>query len=166
MNRLTNVFCEELDLTRKYEQLKHDHKPRGLWYSLGTDWVEWCEGNMEDWVRPYYVEIEIDESKMLIIDSAEKIIELTPLYQVPIYPGASIYNWDWEKLKKDYAGIEIRNYYALKWGQDRRELWKVMWLMGWDVDSGCIWDLSIVKSQKSFKCEKYNEIKKDESTID
>jgi len=49
---------------------------------------------------------------------------------------------DWEKISRQYSGIEINPYL---W---RRRLQGGMWYYGWDCASGCVWNESAIKEVK------------------
>jgi hypothetical protein len=52
---------------------------------------------------------------------------------------------NWKKVSLYYSGIEIRNYHQLKY-QSYPLDYKRLWMYGWDVNGGCIWDLSVINS--------------------
>ena len=49
-------------------------------------------------------------------------------------------------VAKDYKGIEIPNYKSVNYYK---------WMNGWDINSGCIWDLTTIKNYKVNDCEIY-----------
>ena len=142
--RTHNTIVSELDLTRKYARqgaAKFPLKPVGLWYGIDDEWLEWCKGNMEDWVRPNDFEIEIRESRICLLDTYAKITAFSHGYRTKQYGITQI---DWEGVTKNYSGIEINPYdcYDLRFHLD------FMWYYGWDCASGCIWDLSVIEEVK------------------
>lgn len=143
MKRIINTHSKEIDLTRTYAQ-GHDIKPKGLWYGIDNEWLDWCEGNMEEWIKNEIIELDVDLSKMLILETPDQLKAFSDKYSYEIIPHSTIKYIDWAKIAQDYSGIEIRNYYDLKY-YDQFMRWEV-WFMAWDVSSGCIWDLSIIKS--------------------
>lgn len=172
IKRIINTHSTELDLNREYilSDITHEGiKPTGLWYALGNEWIDWCEGNMnEEWIRPSIIEIELLMNKVLIVETIEDVENLIKKYSKELFPGSSLFNIDWEALASEYSGIEIRNYNHLKWGR-RKDIFKSkteyriddLWLSAWDVSSGCIWDLSIIKSHKCYSLQQFkNENKK------
>lgn len=149
MKRLVNTNSLSLDLTRTYKQREFDFKPNGLWYSLDTEWMEWCEGNMRGWMRDHVIDFEVDLSKVLVLETPEHVIAFIDKYGIPLYSGTDMFGINWHRVISEYAGIEIRNYHKIKRSRkiDFREYWmKTMWFSAWDVSSGCMWDLSIIKS--------------------
>lgn len=118
-------------------------KPHGLWYSIGDEWEEWCTGNMPEWLdrMEYCHELHIDKSKILVINSASDLLRFKHKYRcmhMDLWLGIN-----WAKVAQDYSGIEIQNYHTLKRMEDY--LWNDIWIYGWDINSGCIWDFTIVK---------------------
>jgi len=135
---------------------KVDMKPKGLWYGFGNEWIDWVRGNMPDWEGNHVYHIIFPESKnVLKIKSVHEIMEFTKGYLSDINkvggysPGGIGYAhaygikhmtmyMDWPKVAKKYDGIEIYPYLH----NVRHEL---MWYYGWDVASGCVWNLSNVE---------------------
>lgn len=115
-------------------------KPSGLWYAVGTEWIDWVETEMPKWLGDKFYKIETTE-QVLKIDAQYKFNEFVRKYGV-----ASKFSYDpkhmdidWAKVAKDYAGIEIAPYRHSM----RHEY---IWYYGWDVASGCIWNKSGIKS--------------------
>lgn len=110
---------------------KSGPKPFGLWYGIGTSWIDWVKDEMPDWDYDNVFEIVIDESKILKISKFNELIEFTNEY-IDNNEMLSNYFINWNKLSKKYSGIEISPY-----------IWegrmKFIWYYGWDVASGCIW---------------------------
>ena len=146
MNRIVNTDSTHLDLTMKYQKEGKNGigKPHGLWYSIDREWLDWCKGNMDQWIKPYNIKLKIDESKMLIIETLDQLEAFCKKYEQKVTYSEHITEVNWEKVKKDYSGIEIRNYHKLKWNGDVWVWNYTIWFCGWDVSSGCIWDLSII----------------------
>ena len=122
-----------------------NYKPMGLWYAIGTEWIDWVESEMPDWIGDKFYKLETT-SKVLKVDTPQKFQALikeygtyTPLLRYDPNPKRDN-RIDWLKIANaGYAGIEIapyRNEYRLEY----------MWYYGWDVASGCIWDKSGIKS--------------------
>lgn len=109
------------------------YKPNGLWYSMGSEWDDWCEGNMpHQRERPYLYGVEVDLSRILLIDNAAKMREFHRKYSVFPRGVFDSIHISWEKVAEDYDGIEISPYF---W-EFRMEF---DWYYTWDVASGCIW---------------------------
>lgn len=118
------------------------YKPKGLWYAIGTEWLDWVESEMPDWAGDKFYKIEIT-NKVLQIDDKEKFVEFNKRYvegNEEVSPrrrreGAP----NWPLLAMHYSGVEIAPYqYEFRYSH--------MWYYGWDVASGCIWDKSGIKS--------------------
>lgn len=121
-----------------FHNQKKDMKPKGLWYDIDSSWLEWCKGNT-DWTYKNHFELEIDESKILLIDTKQKLIDFDREYSVKIHETINLNYIDWESVEKKYSGIEISPY-----RYDCR--FSLFWYYGFDVASGCIWDFDCLKS--------------------
>jgi hypothetical protein len=106
-------------------------KPLGLWYGIGTSWIDWVKEEMPQWDYNNVFEILIDESKILKITDFNELMEFTNEY-LDNNEILSNYYINWNEVSKKYSGIEISPY-----------IWegrmKFLWYYGWDVASGCIW---------------------------
>ena len=150
MKRVVNTPHKELLLNYSYQKnTSYNLKPNGLWYAIGTEWIEWCESEMPHWVHPYCIEIEIDQNKILLIQTLTDLKKF--IIEYSSNPIDSFYTIDWKKLSNECSGIEINNYYTLKWRLMNLDIGKGIWLSSWDVSSGCIWDLSIIKNWKCYE---------------
>jgi hypothetical protein len=87
--------------------------------------------------------------KMIVLDNPGKVISL---YRDNKNPADNpLTDMDWQKVKEKYAGIEIINYDDLYPGPGFFDgsddyFYCSWWLSRWSINSGCIWDLSIIKS--------------------
>lgn len=152
MKRIHNANDLTLDLQRNYTQ-EIKAKPRGLWYAIDHEWLRWCAGEMPHWVKKYAHSLDVDTKDILIISDVSELYKFHKKY----YKEWGI---RWDKIAGEYKGIEIQNYYHLK--NETRYGTDFLWLYGWDVPSGCIWDLSIVNDIHSeptpneyFTCDDY-----------
>lgn len=128
-------------------------KPRGFWYSCGDSWIEWMSWEMPDWLNSvkYLYELDIDYSKMLVIDTEEKLILFDKMQQdrtkrhndVNSYTDKMGGFWgiDWKPIMQNYYGIEICPYQS-------SQRHSINWYYTWDVASGCIWNAKAIKSVK------------------
>lgn len=158
MKRVINTSRKKLDLALTYKQdEKYEFKPKGLWYSIDGEWLEWCEGNMPHWVKPRNIEIELDESKIIIIETAKQLRDFEERFGYDMISpikgitACRLMQVRWSKVAECYSGIEIRNYHKIKWSGDLN--WST-WFYGWDISGGCIWDLSIINSYCLIKTKK------------
>jgi hypothetical protein len=95
-------------------------------------------------VGEYFHSVDIGKSYVLVLHDVCEMIEFYKKYSSDRSPYSGLGefgNWiDWKKVAKDYCGIEIPRY-----------LWSCRmshsWYYGWDVASGCIWDLKHVSMQ-------------------
>lgn len=115
-------------------------KPKGLWYGIGTSWVDWLEGegysfSSKDWGGKYIYKLKL-AGGVLRIKSARELDQFTEEYEAESRFGGDQFI-DWREVAKKYKGIEIAPYQA-----SRRS--RYMWYCGWDVASGCIWNASAI----------------------
>ena len=117
-------------------------KPRGLWYSCGSSWDDWCRWEAPEWITrsPYVYRIEVNLSRMLVIRTAEDFEDFESKYMVG-HQGMSMI--DWGAVERDYDGIEICPYLS--------RFRYVDWYYGWDVASGCIWGSGAFKSVEAIE---------------
>jgi len=108
-------------------------KPRGLWYGIGTSWIDWVRSEMSEWEDEHVFKIDVNESEMLMIHTLEDLHSFTNKYG----GGDGLIHWD--VVANEYGGIEISPY---MWParMDRR----TSWYYSWDVASGCIWNKEVV----------------------
>lgn len=130
---------------RKYK-MEIGPKPNGLWYGIGTSWIDWVRSEMPGMERDYVYLLEVDESKMKIIKNYEELVEFENEYREYNLPGTKLAYIDWRRVSEKYGGIEIAPY-----------IWKArnthFWYYGWDVASGCIWEDSVIKYSKKLYSE-------------
>jgi hypothetical protein len=112
-------------------------KPTGLWYAIGTDWIDWVRSEMPAWEQDHLFKVETT-SKVIVLKSPadckkfEEKFGYEDKYYKREYWGLLI---DWELVAKKYAGVELFNY------NDHA----FHWTYGWDIRSGCIWNKSGIK---------------------
>ena len=119
-------------------------KPRGLWYAIGTDWIDWVRNNAPEWETDHAFKLELDDSKILHLGKDMSYAEFEQLFGADFFPSnygdyKSASNIKWWKVKAydggKYSGIEIKD----PWGDIGS------WLRTWDISSGCIWRADAVK---------------------
>jgi hypothetical protein len=115
-------------------------KPRGLWYATGSEWLKYVKYEYQDKMSEYnkIIKLNLDLSRMLIIDTPEKFLAFEQKYVPTINTEELLDRVLWDEVAKQYAGVEISPYFS-KFRFHR-------WYYSWDVASGCIWDFSIIKS--------------------
>ena len=127
----------ELDKNRNYSD-KYDNdsggvhvKAYGLWLSVNDAWKQWAESSNFPVGKIKY-KVEIEEEKVLILDTKEKVAEFNKKY--------SENGWiDWIRVSNEFSGIVFNPYfYKLRF--------VYLWYSGIDVPSACIWNLSNIKS--------------------
>lgn len=125
-------------IPRNVEQ-DYGFKPVGLWYSKGTEWIDWCRKHMPEWERKNVFELDLNDYNVLIIGRDMNQREFEDEYGIAskrfMYKDRPIIEYiDWAKVSEDYYGIEIDK----PWGPIGH------WLRGWDVSSGCIWNKNAI----------------------
>ena len=148
---MTNA--DQLDLNKSYYGNKQRNlsKPNGLWYSWNNEWLDWCTSEMPDWKKPWLFYLYPILDDVLIISNTSELIQFQKDYAYKNY-DVSAFMIKWKLVAKDYKGIEIRNYHSLKWNDyTQSRFMEYIWLAGWDVSGGCIWDLSIIKKVRRYK---------------
>lgn len=129
---------------RKYQQTV-DHKPSGFWLSSQgclSSWDSWCKRECFNLrglkVKKHYT---VEMNNVLQILNEKQMHDFVKEYGVSPY-GSSIkyYLIDWAKVSEKYSGIYIPYNYKLRF--------EYSFYYAWDVDSVCIWDLSILKNKK------------------
>ncbi len=140
--RIHNTNCITLINSKHYLQ-NGNFKPNGLWYGIDNEWLDWCYSEMPHWIKKYLFKLDIDTTNILIISNKDELDRFCKVYERIIFDKLVEINW--EKVRNDYKGIEITNYYNLKWNNNL-SFQSLTWFCSWDVSGGCIWDLRALKS--------------------
>lgn len=147
----------------KVEQQKVGHKPKGLWYACGDEWVRWTKQERPEWWEEYRYayEVDVNPKEMLVIRTVKQLDAFNKKYgEREVYdPDArgradddlaglregrgrlapDIFEWiDWTRVTREYGGIEICPFQDL-----RRTMWT--WYHDWDVASGCVWSSAAIR---------------------
>lgn len=115
-------------------------KPEGLWFSFGTEWIDFVERSLftreeaSDMLQHIY-DIKTNDSKILTIGMENESLFLETY---GVENDSDIMYVDWKKVASDWSGVEI-----LINPRELNERW--LWST-WDIPSGCIWDISGIKS--------------------
>lgn len=120
----------------EYEYQNVSDKPRGFWWSCGTSWLDWCEG--EDFsVGGYVYSLDIDYSCILQITNLKQFDKFHSDFGhafpwIPESVRTPFINW--VAVAEKYDGIEISPYLY------RRRLDNnAAWYYSWDCASGVTW---------------------------
>lgn len=152
--KLTNDM--RIHMSKKPFELEHrtytqkiDVKPQGFWYGFGSEWIDWCRAEMPDWVGKYVYSVDIGNANVFKINDNHNLSKFGRLWRGYLHPEiqeermlVSMINWKEFVQEEKYDGIEInphQNY------QDEKRGYLHMWYYGWDVASGCVWNLNGVK---------------------
>lgn len=116
-------------------------KPFGLWYGLGTSWIDYLEdGFTHPWGKYRSVfKLSLDKTALLCLDSPSALLAFEKKY-LCVVPSTGFEIIDWLSVSKDYLGVELSPY------QPSPSL--MAWCNKWDVPSGCIWDTRAIASSE------------------
>ena len=134
----------ELEVGYRYSSNIGLGKPSGLWVSDDDEepnWKSWALA--EDFNLPelkYCYRIELcKNANILKLTTQNAIRRFTYKFGNVNHPIEKYLDIDWNKVRTIYQGIIITPYQ-----------WKLrhtfLWYYGWDCASGCIWDISTVKT--------------------
>ena len=121
-------------------------KPNGLWYGCDDSWIQYVnepDNEMKSFKkgRSHLYTLELNyttiqtpnNSAVCKIDNDDDFEQFLELYG-----GDGRYSSpDWNRFSKDFGGVE---FCPLPTGP--------MWIRGYDVDSGCIWNGGAIKSSE------------------
>jgi hypothetical protein len=117
-------------------------KPSGFWYGFGSEWLDWTRSEMPHWTGKYIYSVDIGSSKVLRIKTHMELMMFHRKYSITKFKDVPEDFDDkgisWHKVSQEYDGIEISPY-------QYEARMQYMWYYGWDVASGCIWNLKNVK---------------------
>jgi len=108
-------------------------KPNGFWYGFGKEWISWAKSNMPDWAGKYIYTVEVPNN-VLKITSYDELLQFNEEYK------ANQFQIDWKRVVSKFDGIEIVPYQ-----QKAKMNIDLIWYYGWDIASGCIWNLQNLK---------------------
>ena len=122
----------------KNPKINTNFKPvKALWLSCNNNWVNWKKREGLNFNYKYKYTFNIDKSKLIILKTYKDIDEFTIKYksnkQITI-SGKKHYIIDWNKVKKDYSGIFLKNANIKK----ARE--NFIWYYSFDVCSVALWN--------------------------
>jgi hypothetical protein len=143
---------DQFDPSWKYDQTKGLIKPRGLWWSCGLAWEEWCADNQPEWLTEDRWEIILPDhlnikrfSSMTEWLVFEKEYGKESSFSNPesLMYFADWYFADWPRVAEHFDGLEWPTY-------DRSECFTspFSFSVAWsaiDVPSGVVWNLEGVK---------------------
>lgn len=149
LNIMTSIWYHDtienhIDLERKYYQ-RDGMKPEGLWLtriiegSSLSEWEKWCnDRSFRQGCFANRFNIDFSWDKILNLDSDygrddfERIKKMEQNSLSLVYQIVGDYDpgvYDWKLISQYYSGI----YYPYQ---------KDFYLLGWDLPSVCLWDLS------------------------
>jgi hypothetical protein len=139
-------------------------KPRGLWFAVGDEWLQFMKKN-GFWMNKYnyLYEIEVDMEKLYSIhnlsslQSFSKNYATNSKYVLDIEGVLTTTNIDWNKFTKEnkYSGVIINpNFKKIYWKHLHKlhhveTFFKnIEWYVTWDVASGAVWNSNCVQNLK------------------
>ena len=125
-------------------------KPNGLWYSFGTQWLDWCEEQQPEWIMKNTFKLEIKYCNILKITNIEEFVNFEETYSFTVERYKSI---KWHGVMIAYDGIEIYDKNNFKRLPVKTNNYH--WYNTWDIGSGCIWKNCNVAAIKPKKVKNY-----------
>tara|TARA_R100001082_G_C4363682_1_gene160711 strand:+ start:507 stop:1088 length:582 start_codon:yes stop_codon:yes gene_type:complete len=126
-----------------------NEKPQGLWYALGSDWIDWLEGEMPLASNKYNYVYEIHlTGNILKLKTKQDHIDFYNKYAEDAVGTRYTYNRkkiNWKRVASEYDGIEVM---GKDFHYDSLDDKSLEWLSGWDVNGGVIWNLSAFRQGK------------------
>lgn len=132
-----HMSCGPVEALHNVSQSMPGPKPDGFWYGFGFSWVSWIDSEMPDWRCDHFYEVILAPgARVLKIKGVYAFDDFDRKYRAGAAGSLNRYI-DWRAVARDYQGIEINPYlWARRLSSD--------WYYGWDVASGCIWDISAI----------------------
>lgn len=127
------VMAKQTILPLKFPVLQYNKgpKPRGLWYAIGTSWIDWVRNEMPDWEGDYIYKLQLNSNNILFLKTYDDLVSFTQKYSDE--QSLDTTNINWERVSNEYSGIEINPYQS-------KARYDILWYYGWDIASGCIWN--------------------------
>jgi hypothetical protein len=161
-DRIINTDVEEIVLKEinEDEMISGGFKPKGLWYSFGTQWLSLCKdetyGSGLEILKNNF-KLTINECNILKIKNVKEFNDFERKYRYEYGYGI-----DWKKVYKAYDGIEIYNENNFQYLFDKK---RNKWYDTWDIGSGCIWKNCKITTEKIViedeDIEKYGDIREE-----
>lgn len=107
----------------------YSHKPRGLWYAPGREWIDWMRYEMPNWLNNVnYVYRIVPSGTVLKLQTSQEVRDFHNKFKSR--DGQEI---NWGAVTEEYDGVEIIPY------QPDLRYSNIGWYYTWDLASGCIW---------------------------
>lgn len=169
-------------------QPTNNHKPDGLWFGLGSAWIEFIMKEnfyFKLHTYRYLYEIDVDLDKVMYIDTYQKWKEFSKQFrtkasQPNFFNIQSYVNWEKAIKESNLSGIIIpTSFKQLYHTSDLRKRFTpedyfmgADWYWTWDIASGVIWDakglkdLRLVYKRESGKWVSHKDLNKSRRKID
>lgn len=143
-NHLSDTVISKLRIVKENVV---DIKPHGFWYGIRDEWYNYMIQELGSKPKHIY-EVKLfpksltsvdypDKNKVVKIHSKSDVLKLNKYVKKIDHGSKAIY--DWSKLMNSFGGIEILNPRDLA-DHDH------YYLYSWDVSSGCIWNIDIIRA--------------------
>jgi len=113
-------------------------KPKGLWYSCGSSWIDWAEEELAYGNYAYLVHIKMGQ--ILHLKTVKDVMDFTKEYGIEPVMTRFTFDIDWKRVASKWSGIEVCPHQFKAKASP-----KTGWYGGWDVASGCIWSASAME---------------------
>jgi hypothetical protein len=126
-------------------------KPIGLWYGFNDSWKDFGRGWLDMEEYGYEYELDVDTSKLLVVDSWDKVQYMMDRYlNIETFGSTKLEMGyiDWKRISSEYMGIEFPEYDELGMRNIflKPKMMSYLWLHTLDVSSGCIWNSKAIRS--------------------
>jgi hypothetical protein len=128
---------ESFNLRIEVVSQKASQKPQGLWFSIGWEWMEWCQTEMPGHITEFAYALDVDRSAVLTLRSEWQTRAFARKFG---FFQERRLDYDWPAVAEKYKGLIIN-----PWIQDLAFKDGFAWYYGWDVSSGCVWDTSCIR---------------------
>lgn len=136
-----NIEQQKVTGTEEYMPSGVDMKPKGMWYGIGTSWIDWAEENGME-TGKYFYTIVIRPERVIVV-TPENLGQFERKYgKMHSRFGFKFINW--YDVAQQYDGVEFNPYGKFT----SRAAMKSIWYSGVDVPSGCIWNSRAIQSFK------------------
>lgn len=147
----SHLSHEKFDILKVKDYTVNDThwKPKGLWYSYRDGWYKFVSEGMpcrlEYSKHLYAVKLAANCFTTLDKPNPDKILRIKNIQEVRLFCERYFHRdgekCNWNTLKKDYGGMEVRNVEKMTEG-----LSLLLCIPNWDIDSGSIWNLNLIRS--------------------
>ncbi len=142
--KIIRIHSSKTPIDKIYNKLQHNitFKPRGLWYAYNNEWNEFGEDEGMNFAYNYKYKLTVelttldkpDRNKVLLLNTIKDVELFEQKYK------STFFHPDWKRLAEDFGGIEISCMNSIK---KLENFMKHLWLLAFDVNGGCIWNIEV-----------------------